>query len=113
MIVRSNSQHIPLADKFVHCVVTIQRDNQGRFKSGTYWRKPRPFWDKSWLTKEYLPNKRSAREIAEEFGVGETAILFWINKYGIKTRTISETRSFKKWGSCGETNPMFGRSWIW
>lgn len=97
------------------------RDNKGRFikgisfnpetqfKKGEHWRKEKPFWDKYWLISNYIDKKRSALEIAGEFGVTENAILFWLKKHSIKTRTMKEIRETKKWGLSGSDNPMWNK----
>ena len=79
-----------------------------QFKKGQHWRKHQPFWDKEWLEEEYVEKGRSTGEIGKEFGVTMGAILFWLNKYGIKRRNTSESRKVKYWGSSGENNPMWG-----
>jgi hypothetical protein len=87
-----------------------QRSSPGtEFKKGQHWRNRKPFWDKDWLDKEYAMKGRTALEIAEEFGIRDTAILYWLNKHGIKSRNVSETRKIKHWGSAGEKNPMWGK----
>lgn len=85
------------------------RESNGRFKKGHHWRKHKPFWEKDFLENEYTTKKKSAAEIAQDFGVTENAILFWIKKLGIKTRSISEVRKNKKWGLSGKQNGMYGR----
>ena len=88
----------------------MKRDSRGRIIPGTHWREPKPFWEKAWLEREYLDAGRSARDIAAPFGLGETAILYWLDKHGIPRRSISEARKLKHWGSSGADNPMFGRT---
>ena len=95
------------ADACVGCVVTSP--NRGRFQKGQHWRPRRPWWDRDWLDAEYLGRRRSAAEIAHEYGVTENAILFWLKKHGIETRTVSQVRAFKYWGAMGENNPMYGK----
>jgi len=85
------------------------RNSKGQFVKGEHWRQPQPFWDKDWLFNEYSNKCLSAKEIASEFNVTENAILFWLDKHQIKTRTMSEIRSRKYWGISGEKNGMFGR----
>lgn len=85
------------------------QDGGGKFKKGTHWRKVRPHWSKEWLFEEYINKQRSACDIAKEIGVKDTAIYFWLDKHGIKTRTMKETRAIKHWGNSGESNPMFGK----
>jgi hypothetical protein len=99
----------------------IKRDNKGRFikgvsyspktqfKRGEHWRKRKPFWDKEWLLNEYQNKGLSAKDISIQFNVTENAILFWLNKHKIKTRTMSEIRKRKYWGVWGDKNGMFGR----
>lgn len=67
-----------------------------------------PFHSKEWLQREYVEKGRSSSEIGNEFGVGATDVLFFLNRYGIGRRTISETRKIKHWGLYREKNPMFG-----
>lgn len=87
----------------------LNQGSKGRFKKGTHWRPHAIFREKDYLCQEYLQAKRSAAEIAKEFCVTENAILFWLKKHNIKTRTVSEVRAIKHWGSNGPSNPMFGR----
>lgn len=96
------------------------RDSKGRFvkglhpspetefKKGQHWRESRPYWNKEWLSQEYSKGK-SVKEIALEFDVTENNIGYFIKKFGIKTRTMSEIRSKKYWGANGKANPMFGK----
>ncbi len=78
------------------------------FKPGQHWRKRKPYWGREWLSREYIEKQRSAAEIAEQFGITENAILFWIAKHNIPTRSTSEVRAIKHWGQKGEDNPMYG-----
>lgn len=80
------------------------------FKKGMHWRTQKPYWSKGWLDREYTDLGRSAADIAREFGVTENAIHFWLDKHGIKKRTVSEARAVKHWGAVGENNPMYGRT---
>ena len=80
------------------------------FKPGQHWRKKKPYWDRAWLFVEYADKKRSAAEIAADWGVTENAILFWLKKHDIPTRTMVEIRTEKHWGSEGESNGMYGRT---
>lgn len=82
----------------------------GRFKAGSQKRWPRkPHWDKQWLYKEYVAEKRSMLDIAKECGVTENAIQNMVTKLGIPTRSTSEIRAMKHWGQSGSNNPMYGR----
>lgn len=85
------------------------RDSKGQFKKGHHWRKPKPHWEKQWLYNAYVTEQRSASDIAKEMRCTENAILFWIAKHGIKTRSMSQARKVNKWGVRGKDNPMFGR----
>jgi len=80
------------------------------FKKGEHWRNFKPFWNKEWLYNEYVSNERSALDIAKEFNLTDSAILFWLHKYEIKTREMSEIRGKKYWGSPGDKNGMFGKT---
>lgn len=82
------------------------------FKKGQHWRKRKPFWDYEWLFTEYIVKHRSSEDIGNQFGVGATAILFWLKKHKIAARNTSEVRAIKHWGECGEKNPMYGKRGI-
>ena len=97
------------------------RDDNGRFlkgvhsspctefKKGQHWRMKQPFWNKEWCIENYIVKKRSSREIADEFGVTDAAILHWLKKHGIERRDVSEARKVKKWGLVGIDNPMWNK----
>ena len=85
-----------------------RRSPKTEFKPGEHWRPAKPFREKEWLEQEYVVKKRSAGEIAAEFGVTDAAILFWIRKHGIPRRTVAQARSIKHWGLAGEKNGMYG-----
>ena len=72
-------------------------------------REPKPYWNKKWLEREYVARKRSAFEIASEYGGSEGNVLYFLSKHSIPRRSTSEVRASKKWGSHGAANPMFGR----
>jgi 5-methylcytosine-specific restriction endonuclease McrA len=120
MIIKANTLHIPLKDESVHCIVTSPRDEKGRFvkgfkyhpstqfKKGEHWRPRKEHWDKDWLYQKYITEQMPAVEIAKQQKCSEVNILFWLRKHGISTRTVSEVRKIKHWGSFGERNPMYG-----
>lgn len=76
---------------------------------GTHWRPYQEFRDREFLIREYCEKGRTAAEIGQDFGVGATAIQFWMRKHEIKGRPMDEVRRLKHWGNRGQTNPMFGR----
>ena len=77
------------------------------FKEGQHWRKPKIYWDKKWLENEY--ENKPAKQIATEQGCHENNILYFLNKFGITTKTMKEIRANKYWGLSGELNGMYGR----
>jgi 5-methylcytosine-specific restriction endonuclease McrA len=85
----------------------MSKPNSGRFKKGEHWRPRQPWWDRAWLVEQYADAGRSAADIAQEGGVTENAILFWLKKHGIKTRSMREVRAAKHWGASGVDNPMW------
>ena len=89
--------------------MTLKRDH-GRFTKGSHWRLAKPWWKKEWLHHQYVTLCRSARSIAEEGGVTENAILYWLAKHSIPRRSMAETRALKHWGACGASNPMWNRT---
>lgn len=80
-----------------------------QFKKGQHWRRPQLFRDKQWLIDEYLDKGRSTGDIAKQFGVTDSAIIFWLKRHGIKRRNVSEARSLKHWGQVGTDNPMWNK----
>ncbi len=85
------------------------RNKKGQFLKGSHWRSRKPWWSRDWLCDQYVNCQRSAAGIAVEGGVGETAILYWLDKHDIPRRTMSEVRKMKHWGACGADNPMWNR----
>ena len=81
----------------------------GQFEKGEHWRPEQPFWGRDWLIRNYVIEGRSAGDIAAEFSTTDAAILYWLRKYGIPRRLISEARGLKHWGLSGEDNPMWNR----
>jgi hypothetical protein len=80
------------------------------FKNGQHWRVAQPFRESDWLKEHYVENGMSAGDIASMFDVTDSAIIFWLRKYGIKRRSVSEARGIKRWGQSGADNPMHGRT---
>lgn len=69
------------------------------------------YHNKEWLQNAYVVEKRSAAEIANEFGVTEGNILHFLRKHQIKRRTMEENRQYRHWnGGEGEKNGMYGRT---
>lgn len=91
-------------------VAGICYSKKTQFKKGEHWRKKQLFWNKKWLINEYKNKKRTSGEIAKQFNITEQAIIFWLKKFNIKRRTISETRKIKHWGLKGEQNGMYGKT---
>lgn len=99
------------------------RDKAGRYLKGHsyspgtqiqkgqhHWRKPKPYWQRDWLEREYVTHKRSAADIAKQFGLHESAILFWLAKHSIPRRPASEHAILRpRTDISGEKNPMYGR----
>lgn len=83
--------------------------NSGQFKKGQHWREHVVFREKDWLIENYVLKKRSTGEIAQEFGVTDAAILFWLRKHSIQRRTVSEARDIKHWVAVGPDNPMWNK----
>jgi hypothetical protein len=84
----------------------------GRFQKGQHWRPRREYWEREWLYEEYITKQRSAENIAAQFSITENAILFWLGKHKIPTRSVSDVRKIKHWGAAGEKNPMFGKTGV-
>jgi 5-methylcytosine-specific restriction enzyme A len=43
------------------------RNSKGQFKKGFTWRNKKPFWDKEWLTKEYITPERQSFYVSQEW----------------------------------------------
>ena len=82
--------------------------NKGQFQKGYTRHKPKLFWSREWLLKEYA--QKSASEIAREQKCHKNNIYHWLAKLKIKSRTISEARKIKYWGVKGKNNPMYGKT---
>jgi hypothetical protein len=54
------------------------------------------FTNKEMLKREYLQKGQSAADIAKRYGCSETKVNYWINKFGIKKRSISEAIYLQK-----------------
>lgn len=80
------------------------------FKTGEHWRKPQEFRDRKWLEENYVTTGRSLQHIAEQFGVTDSAIYFWLKKHGVSRN--SHARVSKRRGRFGKDNPMYGRTGI-
>lgn len=61
------------------------------------------------MKREYVTLRRSAADIAGQFGITEAAILFWLRKHNIPRRSVREIRAMKHWGAMGSDNPMWNR----
>ncbi len=57
--------------------------------------------DKPYLIKHYLTLGESVAHIAHSCGVSENKVHYWMAKYGIRKRSISEALSMKKHGPGG------------
>ncbi len=88
----------------------IAKRVSGRFPKGTHWRPRKPHWDKSWLENEYVIKGKSTTQIAAEIGCHPNNILFWLDKYNIPRRAMSQIRAERYWGAHGSANGMFGRT---
>jgi len=85
------------------------RNKKGQFKKGYTYRHKKLYWDKEWLFEQYIIFNKNTQIIANEQRCGDTNIQYFLKKFGIKTRTTSEIRKKKYWGSSGVNNPMYGR----
>lgn len=87
-----------------------KRNKKGQFLKGQHWREAKPYWNKGWLVNQYLSLRKPAAQIATENGCKENNILYWLNKHGIKTRSVVEVRKIKTWRLSGKQNGMYGRT---
>lgn len=87
--------------------MSIKRRANGQFEKGAHWRPKKAYYSREWCEQEYGALGRSAADIAGQFGVTESAVLFWLRKHGISRRSIREARVVKAWGAHGPDNPMW------
>lgn len=80
------------------------------FKKGEHWRERKDHWDYNWLFGEYVTNRRSALDIANQQSCTEGNILIWLRKYNIPRRDTKTIRKMKHWGSPGKENGMYRRT---
>ncbi len=77
------------------------RDRDGRFLKGRpnpskksfskdyNVHKPKIYWSKEWLIKEYIDKDRSVKNIATELMVSKGTIKYWLRKHEIYKQTNS------------------------
>lgn len=70
----------------------------------------KPYHEREWLYHEYVERDRSARDIADEFGVTTNNILYFLHKLKIPTRSLKKARSLFEVRLVGEANAMFGKT---
>lgn len=86
-----------------------RRNNKGQFTRGFTYRNKQPYWDKDFLINEYIVKGKSSKDISIEYKCHRNNILYWLNKYNINRRNISEIRKNKYWGMLGVDNPMWNK----
>lgn len=86
------------------------RNKKGQFDKGYTYRQPKPYWNNTWLYREYITKQKSAELIAKEQGCKKNNILYYLNKFNIPTRSMKDIRKIKKWGLHGKSNPMYGKT---
>lgn len=52
--------------------------------------------DKEWLRRKYWEEELNIRQIAELFGMGKNAVIYWFKKYDIPLRSNSESKIGEK-----------------
>jgi len=60
------------------------------------------YQDKLWLYQKYLTEELSTSQIGKLCGMNNGTIWYWLNKHGIKIRSIAEAQT-------GARHPMFGK----
>ena len=54
------------------------------------------FKNKKWLENKYLIEKKSICQIAKEYKIVDSTIYYWLKKFNIVVRSISEAKKGKK-----------------
>jgi hypothetical protein len=86
-----------------------KRKSNGQFEKGGHWRAAKAYYSREWCEQEYVTAGRSTGDIAQQFGVTDAAVIFWLRKHGIARRSVSEARAVKSWGASGSDNPMWNK----
>lgn len=68
-----------------------------------------PYHNSGWLKSKYIDNGLTMEQIATECNCTTANIKYFMAKFGIKRKSMSEIRATKHWGSDGSRNPMYGR----
>lgn len=53
-------------------------------------------FEKEFLEKEYLENRKSVSDISKELNCSQNKVTYWLEKHGIQKRNISESQYLKK-----------------
>lgn len=76
------------------------------------------YQDKDWLSQKYWVEGLSLDKLAEECGKSSQTVLNWMRRFGIRSRTSSESHKGERsywYGRVGKENPLHGRKrpkWI-
>ena len=106
-IIQGDSLTVLPRNKKGQFIKGISYNPEGTFKKGYTYRKPKIYWDKNWLEKEY--KNKTAKQIADEQNCHENNIFYFLHKFKITIRSMKEIRANKYWGLEGKQNGMYGK----
>jgi len=69
----------------------VSKENKWQAYYPSHYHSKKPFHDKEYLLREYVEKKRNAIDIANNFGVNQTAIIYWLKKHSIPRRSQAES----------------------
>lgn len=91
---RNNKNTYEIADEMGVSQVTVSNwlDNRGIETGANQGKEPaqipeNTYRDEAWMQRQYVKNKRSTYEIADEVGVSRSTISRWLDKHDIETRS--------------------------
>ena len=69
--------------------------------------------NREWLKEQYVTNKKSMTQLADELGVTEAGVLYWVRKHGIQTRTPQEAANSGEdhYAWVGGHPAYYGKNW--
>lgn len=82
-----------------------RKDRWYQFVKGHY-RRDAPYKNRDWLYAAYVTQMRSVKEIADECGVNQNAVIKFMDKFGIARRPISDSLIVRD-SVRGEKNPAW------
>lgn len=72
---------------------------------------PDELMDRPWLQQEYVENRRTTTDIADELDVSHESVRNWLSKHDIDIRSLEEYTGEEHWSWSGGHANYYGPSW--